>query len=73
MYIYYILTIIVMKKRIKRRITQSMRWSVFIMTALTMAIKIAETAAYESFKILVENPDIAEFSTLVNSGYLLIR
>ena len=62
-----------MKKRTKNKITQSLRWSVFIMAAVTMSIKIAEAAAYSSLQIIVENPEIAQYSTLVNSGYLLIR
>jgi hypothetical protein len=57
----------------KTQITQGLRWSVFIMAALTMSIKIAEVSAYNSFRIIVENPDIAQFSTLVNSGYLFIK
>lgn len=43
------------------------------MAALTMSIKIAEVSAYNSFRIIVENPDVAAFSTLVNSGYLFIK
>lgn len=62
-----------MKKRTKRHITQSLRWSVFIMAALTMWLKIAETAAYGSFQIILANPDIGQYSSLVNNGYLLIK
>jgi len=43
------------------------------MAALTMSIKIAEVSAYNSFRMIVENPDIAQYSTLVNSGYLFIK
>jgi hypothetical protein len=57
-----------MKKRTKRQITQGLRWTVFIMSALTMSIKIAEVSAYNSLQILLENPSIAEYSTLVTSG-----
>ena len=62
-----------MKRITKLQITQGLRWSVFIMAALTMGLKIAEVAAYNSFKIILDNPDIAMYSTLVNSGYLFIR
>ncbi len=62
-----------MKKITKTRITQSLRWSVFVMAALTMGLRIAEAAAYNSFIMILENPEIAQYSTLVNSGYLLIR
>jgi len=43
------------------------------MAALTMGLRIAEAAAYNSFMMILENPEIAQYSTLVNSGYLLIR
>ena len=62
-----------MKKRTKNHITQTLRWSVFVMAALTMGIKIAEASAYSSLQLILENPEIAQFSTLVNSGYLFIR
>lgn len=62
-----------MKKVTKARITQGLRWSVFLMAALTMSIKIAEVSAYNSFRIIVENPDVASYSTLVNSWYLFIK
>jgi hypothetical protein len=62
-----------MKKITKTQITQGLRWAVFVMAALTMSIKIAEVAAYNSFRTIVENPEIAQFSTLVNSGYLIIK
>lgn len=59
-----------MIKVTKAHVTQSLRWAVFVMAALTMGLKIAEAAAYSSFRIILENPDIAVYSTLVNSGYL---
>lgn len=62
-----------MKKSTKNYITQSLRWSVFIMAALTMSIKIAEVSAYNSLQIIIANPEIAQYSTLVNSGFLLIK
>jgi len=62
-----------MKKATKKHITQSLRWAVFIMAALTMGIKIAEVSAFNSLKLIVKNPEIAHYSTLVNSGYLIIK
>jgi hypothetical protein len=62
-----------MKKNIKEQITQVLRWAVFVMAALTMSIKIAEVSAYNSLKLILENPEIAQYSTLVNSGYLFIK
>lgn len=62
-----------MKKITKTQLQNGLRWSVFVLAAITMSIKIAEVSAYNSYKILVENPDIAQYSTLVTSGYLLIK
>lgn len=62
-----------MLKITKEQVTQGLRWGVFVLAALTMSIKIAEVSAYNSFRIIVENPEVAQYSTLVNSGYLFIR
>lgn len=62
-----------MKKVTKLRIQNGLRWGVFVMAALTMSIKIAEVSAYSSFKIILEHPEIAQYSTLVNSGYLFFK
>ncbi|MDP2090881.1 MAG: hypothetical protein Q8K30_04765 [Candidatus Gracilibacteria bacterium] len=62
-----------MKKITKKQAAQVLRWSVFCMAALTMGISIAEAAAYNSLQLIIRNPEIAQFSTLVNSGYLFFR
>ena len=62
-----------MKKVTKKHITQSLRWAVFIMAALTMGIKVAEVSAYNSLQLIIDNPEIAQYSTLVNSWYLIIK
>jgi hypothetical protein len=62
-----------MKKITKKHITQTLRWSVFVMSAITMGTSIAEAAAYNSLQLIIRSPEIAQFSTLVNSGYLLFR
>ena len=41
-------------------------WAIFIMAALTMGTKIMEVSAYESLKVLVDNPECAPYSYLVN-------
>jgi hypothetical protein len=56
-----------MKERTKKNITQSLRWSIFIMSAITLTAKIVETTAYASLEIITKNPEIAQYSTLVNS------
>ena len=62
-----------MKKSTKKHITQSLRWSVFIMSALTMSIKIAEVSAYNTLQVIIENPEVAQYSTLVNSWLLFFK
>jgi len=65
-----------MKKIFKKHryiISQTLRWSLFIVATLTLGIKIAEVSAYETVKILLQNPEIAEKSVLVQTGYLIIR
>ena len=41
-------------------------WAIFIMAALTLTTKIVEVSAYESLKLLAENPECAPYSYLVN-------
>ena len=41
-------------------------WAIFIMAALAMTTKIMEASAYESLKLLVDNPECAPYSYLVN-------
>ncbi|MDD2871800.1 MAG: hypothetical protein PHS49_07470 [Candidatus Gracilibacteria bacterium] len=62
-----------MKKITKQQVTQALRWSVFVMAAFTMATSIAEAAAYNSLQLIIRNPEIAQYSSLVNSGYLFFR
>ncbi len=62
-----------MKKHTKKQITQTLRWSVFVMSAFTLAISIADASAYNSLQLIIRNPEIAQFSTLVNSWYLFFR
>jgi hypothetical protein len=46
-------------------ITQTGRWLVFIVTWVTMTIKIVEVSAYNSMQIIIQNPDFATSSSLV--------
>ena len=50
----------------KKHLREIAHWSIFIMAAITMTTKIVEVSAYESLKILVENPECAPYSYLVN-------
>lgn len=53
----------------KNNITQSLRWSVFIMSAFTLSMKIAEVSAYKSFELIVANPELAQYSHLVTGSF----
>jgi hypothetical protein len=57
----------------KAQIRQGLRWSVFGMAALTMCVKVAEVGAYNSLQTMVDNPEVASYSSLVNDGYLIIK
>ncbi len=50
----------------KKYVREISYWAIFIMAALTMSVKIAEVSAYESLKILVDTPECAPYSYLVN-------
>lgn len=54
-------------------LTQVLRWSVFIMASIAMSMSIANVAAYNSLQLIAKNPEIAQFSTLVNSSYIIIK
>lgn len=54
-------------------IGQTLRWALFIVAALTMSVKIAQVSAYETTLILLETPELAEKSILVQHGYLIFR
>jgi hypothetical protein len=54
----------------KKQVRQIAHWSIFIIAALAMALKIADVSAYETLKVLKDNPECAPYSTLVTHGYL---
>ncbi|QFR39287.1 hypothetical protein A9Q91_03560 [Candidatus Gracilibacteria bacterium 28_42_T64] len=60
-------------KKYEVRITQCLRWSIFILASLAFIFKFAEASAYETTKILMKNPEVAEHSYLVTNGYLIFR
>jgi hypothetical protein len=57
----------------KKQLRQGLRWSVFGMAALTMCFKIAEVGAYNSLQTMVENPEVAVYSSLTTDGYLIVK
>ncbi len=61
-----------MSTKIKTHIIHSLRWMIAGLTALTLSIKIAEVSAYETLQLLIENPELAQYSTLVQTGYLIV-
>jgi len=49
----------------KKHLREISHWALFIMCGITMTMKVVEVSAYESLKILVENPDLAPYSYLI--------
>jgi hypothetical protein len=48
-------------------------WSIFIVAALTLTIKILEVSASNTLDIVIQNPEISQYSRLVQTGYLFER
>ena len=60
-------------KKYEIAIAHGLRWCVFVMAAFAIIFKFAEASAYETTKILIKNPEVAEYSYLVTNGYLFFR
>lgn len=58
------------KKILKNEVAYALRWGVFLMASLTLALKIAEASAYETTKVILKNPEVTSYSILVKAGYL---
>lgn len=43
-----------------------LHWFVFVAFALTITLKVIEVSAYESLKLLVDTPELAQYSYLIN-------
>jgi len=48
-------------------------WAIFIVAALTLTIKILEVSASNTLDIVIQNPEISQYSRLVQTGYLFER
>jgi hypothetical protein len=48
-------------------------WAIFLVAALTLTIKILEVSASNTLDIVVQNPEISQYSRLVQTGYLFER
>lgn len=53
----------------KKQIRQISHWLVFLFAATSMCFKIVEVSANETLKILVNNPECAQYSYLVTTWY----
>jgi len=60
-------------KKYENTITHVLHWCVFVFAGIALLFKFAEVSAYETTKILINNPEIAEYSHLVTNGYLIFR
>lgn len=59
-----------MKKRTRKIVTQGSRWSIFIMASFALGFSIADVAAKETMQLILANPELAQYTDLVNGGYL---
>ena len=48
----------------------SLRWAVFIFVSFAITLKIVEVSAYETTRVILHNPEVGQYSYLVNYGYL---
>lgn len=53
-----------------KKMRQASYWLIFIFAAVSMTFKICEVSANETLKILIQNPECAQYSYLVTNGYL---
>lgn len=60
-----------MSERNRKLFKQWSRWSILIMSAFALATSFANAASNETLKLILENPEIAQYSTLVQNWYLL--
>lgn len=52
------------------RVRYILRWAIFILFSLGLTLKIVEVSAYETTRIIMHNPEVGQYSYLVNYGYL---
>jgi hypothetical protein len=60
----------VIKKDTKRDIGYL---AIFIVAALTLTIKIVEVSSANTLEVIVKNPEISQYSRLVQTGYFFER
>ncbi len=54
----------------KHYVAQTLRWTVFLFVSVGITLKIVEVSAYETTRIIIHNPEVGQYSNLVNYGYL---
>lgn len=50
-------------------VRQGLYWAIFILTSVTITMKIVEVSAFESYKVILRTPDIGQYSRMVNYWY----
>ena len=62
-----------MKKHLKKhshKIRNTMHWLIFLSASFALATSIADVSAKQTMELIMLNPEVAESSILVRSGYL---
>ena len=53
------------QKQEQKHMSQVIHWALFLGVGLTSVLKIAEASAHASYELILINPDIAGYSSLV--------
>ncbi len=59
--------------KIRIRITdvqakKTLRWALFVMSALTMTLKVVEASAHNTYQHIKANPEVAQYSQLATNS-----
>ena len=57
----------------KDTLRNASHWAIFIVAALTLTLKVVEASSESSLKVIIKNPEISQYSRLVQTGYLFER
>jgi uncharacterized protein (UPF0147 family) len=57
----------------KETISNIEHWAIFILVSLTLTLKIVEASSISTLEVIKKNPNISQYSRLVQTGYLFER
>jgi hypothetical protein len=53
----------------RRQAAYTLRWMLFIMTSLTMTLKVVEASAHNTYEQILKTPELAQYSSLAQSSF----